>query len=170
MRLAPFSYFCTCWNVRPRASASVDWDMPSLVRRRRSFVPTCLSIGCATSLGIGFSSRLRKDTRVRARTEVPVAPTKAMLQCLDCLAGRWHQRCRWIGRDLGMSRWQLGATLYYFSAYGNACWQDPLRVTDVGRWGPGLCIYRTVSRRSATSSRFLSEEHSRGTEASFMTP
>jgi hypothetical protein len=113
MRLVPFSYFCTWWKVRPSASASVDWDMPSFVRRRRSFVPTCLSIGCAPSLGIGFSSRLQKDTRVRAR--LPFAPTKAALQFLDCLACRWHQRCRWIGRDLGMSRWQLGATLHYYA-------------------------------------------------------
>jgi hypothetical protein len=87
-------------TVKPRpereAVASVDWDMPSFVRRRRSFVPTCLSIGCATSLGIGFSSRLQKDTRVRARTETPFAATKAMLQCLDSLARRWHQRRRWM--------------------------------------------------------------------------
>jgi hypothetical protein len=46
-------------------------------------------------------------------------PRKAMLQCLDCLACRWHRRCRWIGRDLGMSRWQLSATLYFFAVSGN---------------------------------------------------
>jgi hypothetical protein len=25
MRLAPFSYFCICWNVRPTASPSPDY-------------------------------------------------------------------------------------------------------------------------------------------------
>jgi hypothetical protein len=40
MRLAPRSYFCTCWNVSPMASANFSWLMPSNVRRRRTRPPT----------------------------------------------------------------------------------------------------------------------------------
>ena len=28
IRFAPFSYFCTCWNVSPNASPSFSWLMP----------------------------------------------------------------------------------------------------------------------------------------------
>ena len=45
IRLVPFSYFCTCWNVSPSASPSFSWLMPSIIRRMRTRLPTCLSIG-----------------------------------------------------------------------------------------------------------------------------
>src|SRR5262245_3618509 len=45
MRFLPFSYFCTCWNVTPSPSASFSWLIPSIIRRIRIRLPTCLSTG-----------------------------------------------------------------------------------------------------------------------------
>ena len=45
MRLVPFSYFWICWNVMPRCSPSFSWLMPSIMRRRRTRLPTWMSIG-----------------------------------------------------------------------------------------------------------------------------
>src|ERR1041385_8116311 len=50
MRLVPFSYFCTCWKVRPRASPSFSWLMLSIIRRMRTREPTCLSMGLGAFL------------------------------------------------------------------------------------------------------------------------
>jgi hypothetical protein len=47
MRLAPLSYFCTCWKVRPSAAASFSWLIASIRRRIRTRAPTCLSVGFA---------------------------------------------------------------------------------------------------------------------------
>ncbi len=55
IRFTPRSYFCTCWKVRPSASPSFSWLMPSRVRRRRTRVPTCTSIG----LGRGSARAVR---------------------------------------------------------------------------------------------------------------
>src|ERR1039457_5443078 len=61
MRLVPFSYFCTCWNVRSSASPSFSWLMLSNIRRIRTRLPTCLSVGLGSflatllSLLYGFS-------------------------------------------------------------------------------------------------------------------
>src|SRR6476646_8340776 len=52
MRLAPLSYFCTCWNVMPSASPRFVWLIPSIIRRIRSRPPTCLSIGLGSFLAI----------------------------------------------------------------------------------------------------------------------
>src|SRR3977135_4145367 len=57
MRLAPlllvsFSYFCTCWNVSPRASPSFSWLMPSMMRRMRTRLPTYLSTGLGALVDI----------------------------------------------------------------------------------------------------------------------
>ena len=52
MRLVPFSYFCTCWNVIPSASPSFVWLIPSIFRRIRTRLPTCLSTGLAAFLSI----------------------------------------------------------------------------------------------------------------------
>src|SRR5262245_4625906 len=43
MRFMPFSYFCTCWNVRPSAFPSFSWLIASICRRIRTRLPTCLS-------------------------------------------------------------------------------------------------------------------------------
>src|SRR5947209_14770432 len=32
IRFVPFSYFCTCWKVRPSASPSFSWLMASIMR------------------------------------------------------------------------------------------------------------------------------------------
>src|SRR6516162_8807017 len=60
-RLAPPSYFCTCWKVSPSALARVSWFMPSNRRRMRIRAPTCTSIGFGTPVprpyfGAGFAS------------------------------------------------------------------------------------------------------------------
>jgi len=47
MRLVPFSYFCTCWNVRPSASPSSVWLKLSIKRRIRTRLPTCTSVELA---------------------------------------------------------------------------------------------------------------------------
>src|SRR5687767_9475313 len=51
-RLVPFSYFCTCWNVRPNASPSFSWLMPSMMRRMRTRLPTYLSTGLGALVDI----------------------------------------------------------------------------------------------------------------------
>src|SRR5712672_1455845 len=51
-RLVPFSYFCTCWNVRPNASPSFSWLMPSMMRRIRTRLPTYLSTGLGALVDI----------------------------------------------------------------------------------------------------------------------
>src|SRR5262245_12237317 len=58
MRLVPFSYFCTCWNVRPSASPSFPWFIASIMRRMRTRRPTCLSTGLGD-----FSSTLANIKR-----------------------------------------------------------------------------------------------------------
>src|SRR5215510_1537354 len=45
MRFVPFSYFCTCWKVRPSFSPSFSWLIPSIRRRMRTREPTYLSVG-----------------------------------------------------------------------------------------------------------------------------
>src|SRR5262244_2090609 len=45
IRLVPFSYFCTCWKVRPSASPSFPWLIASIMRRKRTRLPTCWSVG-----------------------------------------------------------------------------------------------------------------------------
>src|SRR5262245_57106396 len=45
MRLAPLSYFCTCWKVRPSAAPSFSWLIASIMRRIRTRLPTCRSMG-----------------------------------------------------------------------------------------------------------------------------
>ena len=54
IRLVPFSYFCTCWNVRSSASPSFSWLIPSIIRRIRTRLPTCLSVGLGDFLVIGL--------------------------------------------------------------------------------------------------------------------
>src|SRR3979409_2205521 len=51
-RLVPFSYFWTCWNVRPNASPSFSWLMPSMMRRMRTRLPTYLSTGLGALVDI----------------------------------------------------------------------------------------------------------------------
>src|ERR1700736_6779381 len=51
-RLVPFSYFCICWNVRPNASPSFSWLMPSMRRRMRTLLPTYLSTGLGALVDI----------------------------------------------------------------------------------------------------------------------
>ena len=51
-RLVPFSYFCTCWKVRPNASPSFSWLMPSMIRRMRTRLPTYLSTGLGALVDI----------------------------------------------------------------------------------------------------------------------
>src|ERR1700688_3914109 len=51
-RLVPFSYFFICWNVRPNASPSFSWLMPSMMRRMRTRLPTYLSTGLGALVDI----------------------------------------------------------------------------------------------------------------------
>src|ERR1700727_294027 len=55
-RLVPFSYFCTCWKVRPSASPSFSWLMPSMIRRMRTRLPTYLSTGFGALVDISRHS------------------------------------------------------------------------------------------------------------------
>src|SRR6516165_2596215 len=48
MRLAPLSYFCTCWKVRLSAAASFSWLIASIRRRIRTRLPTCWSVRFGT--------------------------------------------------------------------------------------------------------------------------
>lgn len=51
IRLAPVSYFCTCWNVTPRRSARCVCDSPLAIRQIRTLFPTAMSTasGCLGS-------------------------------------------------------------------------------------------------------------------------
>src|SRR6516162_6787754 len=51
-RLVPFSYFWICWNVRPSASPSFSWLIPSMMRRMRTRLPTYLSTGLGALVAI----------------------------------------------------------------------------------------------------------------------
>lgn len=51
IRFVPFSYFCICWKLRPKWSASWSWLMPINSRRRRTLFPTCLSMTSAAPFG-----------------------------------------------------------------------------------------------------------------------
>src|SRR5262245_30810962 len=62
MRFAPFSYFCTCWDVSPSSSPSFSWLIPSIIRRIRIRLPTCLSTRLgAPLLNISTSEYSRDD-------------------------------------------------------------------------------------------------------------
>ena len=64
IRFAPFSYFWTCWNVTPTASANWVCDIPADSRRNRKRPPTCTSIGC------GLLIRVRPPAK-RSRRSLP---------------------------------------------------------------------------------------------------
>ena len=42
IRFVPFSYFCTCWKVRPSAAPSFCWLIASTLRRIRTRLPEML--------------------------------------------------------------------------------------------------------------------------------
>jgi hypothetical protein len=75
MRFVPFSYFCTCWNVRPSALPSSVWLIASNFRRIRTRPPTCVSTGfgaLVTVIGLhhsiwGSVSRRPSDSKPRAK-------------------------------------------------------------------------------------------------------
>src|SRR5262245_15061589 len=50
MRLAALSYFCTCWKERPSAAPSFSWLIASILRRIRTRLPTCWSMGFGTAM------------------------------------------------------------------------------------------------------------------------
>jgi hypothetical protein len=52
MRFFPLSYFCSCCMVSPRLSPSFSWLIPSINRRNRTRLPTCLSTGLGAFLTI----------------------------------------------------------------------------------------------------------------------
>ena len=54
IRLEPFSYFCTCWNDTSSAAPSFCWLMPSTIRRMRTRLPTCRSMGLGSFFSGGF--------------------------------------------------------------------------------------------------------------------
>jgi hypothetical protein len=57
MRLVPFSYFCTCWNVIFSASPSFSWLMPSIFRAHPQSAAMCLSIGLGSFLAMVYPER-----------------------------------------------------------------------------------------------------------------
>src|SRR5215471_20132587 len=63
MRLAPLSYFCTCWKVRPSAAASFSWLIASIRRRIRTRLPTCWSV----RFGAFFAANCKRTATAEAR-------------------------------------------------------------------------------------------------------
>ena len=97
MRFVPFSYFCTCWNVRPSASPSFSWLIPMSMRRIRRRLPTCLSM----LLGLFFNEphapdRHRGGQRYAGQTTPCRPPT--------------HRRNRAIGTTRIVTRLYTSAT------------------------------------------------------------
>src|SRR5579863_8575069 len=64
-RLVPFSYFCTCWKVRPSASPSFSWLIPSMMRRIRTRLPTYLSTGLGALVDIANAPQDHGSARTR---------------------------------------------------------------------------------------------------------
>src|SRR5262249_46838276 len=69
MRLVPFSYFCTCWKVSPSASPSFSWLIASIMRRMRTQLPSCLSMG----FGAFLEEAITISEEVEVLANVPVA-------------------------------------------------------------------------------------------------
>src|ERR1035438_7485825 len=90
MRLVPFSYFWTCWNVSPRASATSVWLISSMRRRIRTRLPTCLSIRLRTPFAIYTRQNDRSSNVGRVRWET-MRPSRATLDASGlrgCVKGR----------------------------------------------------------------------------------
>src|ERR1019366_4458768 len=73
-RLVPFSYFCTCWNVRPNASPSFSWLMPSMMRRMRTRLPTYLSTGLGALVDISNTPWDYARDETKRKWSMPQAP------------------------------------------------------------------------------------------------
>ena len=75
MRLAPFSYFCTCWNVRPRSWARALCDMPRAFRSIRMRWPTSTSMesGAFFAMAISSADRVSALGRCFERRTRPLA-------------------------------------------------------------------------------------------------
>src|SRR6202050_560091 len=82
MRFFPFSYFCTCWKVKPRASPSFSWLIASIIRRMRTRLPTCLSIGFGALLAILLLDRLS--------TKILWIEQAARNECSETVARFWQ--------------------------------------------------------------------------------
>src|SRR5258708_2902538 len=74
IRLVPFSYFCTCWNVKPMSLPSSVWLISSIIRRMRTRLPTCLSVEFGDFLGmrIVYNARWHLSTRTSPDREKSV--------------------------------------------------------------------------------------------------
>jgi hypothetical protein len=141
----PFSYFCTCWNVRPSASPSFSWLMPSIIRRMRTRLPTCLSIKLRGFFAILLSLRVshlfraacpsirrppvavtRYEKRVRMRrlrisgssalTGAEVSPPPAEPHRPPDRAG-----CTAVGAKLGPLPHRVASSLQFFSQPRMGC-------------------------------------------------
>src|SRR5579883_2113384 len=91
-RLVPFSYFWTCWKVRPSASPSFSWLMPSMMRRMRTRLPTYLSTGLGALVDIADipserAERLQETIKVCLRRD-----------CRQILSPTYEQERRFILR------------------------------------------------------------------------
>src|SRR5260370_2593615 len=97
-RLVPFSYFCTCWKVRPNASPSFSWLMPSMMRRMRTRLPTYLSTGLGALVDICSTPW---DCALGARqSEIGICPRRQYRQILLGSVGeecrQFEQRNDWV--------------------------------------------------------------------------
>src|ERR1700730_14842904 len=86
-RLAPCSYFCTCWKLRSSASASACWFMPNSRRRVRIRPPTSTLIGFGAPVPRPYSG-LGVDCSVRFPGFFDVAPLIRCPPAFSVTAGR----------------------------------------------------------------------------------
>src|SRR5262249_23143949 len=116
MRLAPFSYFCTCWKVRPSAPPSFSWLIASIRRRIRTRLPTCWSMGFGAFFRRNCKRTAMADRSLELWTKIVLAVGQATsrfngqfldegLFCQEFLRSRAAstgslRECRFLDNDL----------------------------------------------------------------------
>lgn len=83
MRLVPFSYFWTCWNVIPSTAASFSWLIPEA--RRRARTRAYFSVKVFNSRSAFHGRIIRSHSLDMART-VSISTCSPNVRLLACAA------------------------------------------------------------------------------------
>src|SRR5215475_9634981 len=88
MRFVPFSYFCTCWKVRPSFSPSFSWLIPSISLRMRTREPTYLSVGFGDFFAIIIGIRPQRE--VGGQQVVPELAKQGQVAKMQSTSQSWR--------------------------------------------------------------------------------